>query len=122
MWPRMLGAHAMSFRDLPSVTRLLLLLDRFFPSAAALIALARYVVMHEEHPFRPGASSGSLGWFEWADASRYLRAALAWSHLDFRGSEHWYPPGYPFLGALGRALTPAQPFYVPDVLALMAAG
>lgn len=97
-------------------------LDKLVPAAAALLAAVCYVLAHSAHPFRPLPDQPTSGWFGWADAGKYLRAAVAWSGFDLRPGEHWYPPGYPMLGALGRALTPGHPFYVPDLVALVGAG
>ncbi len=97
-------------------------LDRVVPGAAALLAALLYAAAHHWSPLRPVEGIVPSGWFTWFDAGHYLRAAIAWSHLDLRASEHWYPPGYPILGALGHAVTPVQPFYLPDLFALSLAG
>ena len=96
-------------------------LDRVLPVACAVCAVALYALAHHRHEVRPVTDAHPSGWFTWFDAGRYLRVALAWTRWDLRASEHWYPPGYPVLGALGHALTPVQPFYLPDALALFAA-
>ncbi|GAC1343270.1 MAG: hypothetical protein NVSMB18_18740 [Acetobacteraceae bacterium] len=96
-------------------------LDRLAPVAAALIAIVAYVDAHERHPVLPNSVEGRTGWFTWYDAGKYLRAAIAWSKFDLRPSEHWYMPGYPILGTVGRAFTPVQPFFLPDAFCLAAA-
>lgn len=98
----------------------LALADRFVPVLAVVLALALYAVAYHFHPNRPTPGIPHSGWFGWFDDAKYLRAALAWSHLDLSAAEHWYPAGYPILGAIGLALTPVRPFYLPDALALAA--
>jgi len=93
--------------------------DRVVPGAGVLLAGLLYAVAHYRHPLRPITELSRSGWFNWFDADKYRKAALAWTHFDLRASEYWYPPGYPILGALGHALTPVQPFFVPNALALM---
>ena len=93
--------------------------DRIVPAIAVLIAGVFYALAHHRSPLRPTALRP--GWFSWFDAAKYLHAAIAWAHLDLHPASHWYPPGYPMMGAIGYAFTPTQPFYIPDGLSLMAA-
>lgn len=97
-------------------------LDRAMPAITTLLLAAIYVASHHWHPQRPTTTAVPSGWFNWWDASQYLRAAIAWSHFDLRPSEHWYLPGYPILGAIGYYITPVQPFYFPNLFLLLATG
>ncbi len=60
------------------------------------------------------------GWWSWWDQSWYLESALAWSQGRLDPALHWYPPGYPMFGALFTAVTPADPFMIPNLLCLAA--
>ena len=73
------------------------------------------------HAALPHAPPSNYGWWSWWDQSWYLQAALAWSHLYLDPAMHWYPPGYPMLGALFTRVTPADPFMVPDLACMVAA-
>jgi hypothetical protein len=55
------------------------------------------------------------GWWAGFDQSAYLRAARAWDAGNLDPAAHYYLPGYPLLGAVFAWLTPAQPFFLPDL-------
>jgi hypothetical protein len=85
-----------------------------------LVVAVVYAVTHRtniDHPHAVGE-----GWWRWWDQGHYLRAAHAWAHLDLDPEKHWYFPGYAVIGALFVWLKPAQPFYLPDLIALLAFG
>ena len=69
----------------------------------------------------PGAPPAGYGWWSWWDQSRYIEAALAWSHGVLAPADHWYLPGYPLLGAAFARLTPDQPFMLPDLACMVGA-
>ncbi len=70
--------------------------------------------------YAKGAPVGRYVGAAWFDQSQYLMAARAWATWDLDPRHHWYLPGYPLLGALGATITPAQPFWLPDLLCLLA--
>jgi len=65
---------------------------------------------------------GVTGWWIWNDQGLYVKAARAWAAGNLDPLQHWYFPGYPLLGAAFSLLTPIQPFYLPDLLCLLAFG
>ena len=86
-----------------------------------LVATAAvYIWAHAVHGLGPRSSVPPDGWWHWSDQGRYVRAALAWASGDLDPARHWYLPGYPLLGAAFAWLTPAQPFYLPDLAGLVA--
>lgn len=81
--------------------------------SAVCFYLARYL----SYSALPEVSSKyPLGWWGWWDQSLYLRSAHALSMLDFRAESHWYPLGYPVLGAIFYKILPVHPFLLPDLL------
>lgn len=86
-----------------------------------VLATAIYARQHAAHPWRPAAARLDQGWWAWWDQGRYLDAALAWAAGDFDPARHFYLPGYPLLAAPFVHLTPAQPFWLPDLACLLAA-
>jgi hypothetical protein len=84
---------------------------------AALYTL-RYLRFHA----RPGIDlQYPLGWWGWWDQLKFLKSALALAHFDFAPAQHHYPFGYAMLGALFVRITPAHPFFVVDLAALLIA-
>jgi len=57
-----------------------------------------------------------LGWWGWFDQGQYLQSARALSHFDFAPQSHWYPLGYPFLGALFYRTVPNHAFFIPNLV------
>lgn len=85
------------------------------------VAGLAYIVAYRNHPevrLHPALPS----WWSWTDQGRYLRAAHAWAAGDLDPTQHWYPAGYPLLGAAFLWLMPGQPFYVIDLVCLLATG
>ncbi len=99
--------------------------------AACLLALRFLELHHAIAPTVVPTSFGEpvpgwkpapgFGWWSWFDQNLYLQAALAWIRGDLSPAAHWYPPGYPLLGAAFARLTPLDPFMVPDLLCEVAA-
>lgn len=87
------------------------LLDRLVVAAALLLSAIRYAVHAPLH---------DPGWGRWIDQSMYLRSAHAWAAGVLDPEQHWYLPGYPLLGAAFAVITPGQPFWIPDLLCLLA--
>ena len=80
-----------------------------------------YAIRHQMHGNHP-RGLGMTGWWLWDDQGYYIRAARAWAAGNLDPAQHWYLPGYPLLGAAFVWLTPIQPFYLPDLLGLIAYG
>ena len=76
---------------------------------------AFYVFAYLAAPALPGEFEFPLGWWGWSDQGRYLRSAEAFSRLDFRGSEHYYPFFYSLLAAPFVRLMPIHPFFILDL-------
>ena len=62
---------------------------------------------------------GALGWNGWFDQSSYLKSATALAHGNLQSSQHWYPLGYPLLGAPFVYVTPDEPFFFPNLALLL---
>jgi hypothetical protein len=69
--------------------------------------LARYLGMGD----LPGNSPHPLGWWVWWDQSQYLKSAAAFAVGDLDPNQHWYPLGYPLLGALLFKIAPTHVFF-----------
>lgn len=61
-------------------------------------------------------------WWVWADQGRYLRAAQALAQGDWSAGRQWYEPGYALLAAPFIGVTPADPFFIPDLVCYLASG
>ncbi len=87
---------------------------------AALLVFSYGVgILHNQS--RPGAQAlYPLGWWGWFDQGQYLRSLRAFAALDLRPSEHWYPLGYPLLGAPFASALPSEPFLLVDLACLLA--
>lgn len=81
--------------------------------------LARFIHLYVQYPMVPTSPDFGSGWYNWTDQSRYFRSSLAWAHLDFDASQHWYLPAYPLIGALFVALHPADPYLIPNLLCFL---
>ena len=93
----------------------------FATGAMLVVTGLAYVLAYRNHPnvrLHPTLPS----WWAWTDQGRYLRAAQAWAAGDLDPAQHWYPAGYPLLGAAFLWLMPGQPFYVIDLVCLLATG
>jgi hypothetical protein len=95
--------------------------DRVVVWSILLLTALDYMVRHQMHWNHP-RSLGMTGWWLWDDQGYYIRAARAWAAGNLDPAQHWYLPGYPLLGAAFAWLTPVQPFYLPDLLCLIAFG
>ncbi|MGF6599993.1 hypothetical protein P3T23_004727 [Paraburkholderia sp. GAS448] len=72
------------------------------------------------YPATPGNSQQfPLGWWGWADQGEYIRSARAMADFDFSSSKHFYPPLYPFLGAIFVHWLPNHPFWFVDLASLL---
>jgi hypothetical protein len=60
-----------------------------------------------------------LGWWGWFDQGQYFRSAAALSRFDLRPESHWYPLGYPALGAILYPIVPTHAFLIPNVLCFL---
>ncbi len=69
----------------------------------------------------PRQPPAGFGWWSWSDQHFYLESALAWAQGRLDPALHWYPPGYPLLGAAFTRLTPLDPFMLPDLACVVAA-
>lgn len=107
----------------PSWVRVAPLLDAPRVTALLLLALAvLYVVAYGLDPSVPGHDRvHPTGWWGWFDQGRYLASARAFASGDLSTSAHWYPMGYPLLGALFVGLMPDHPFFVIDLVCFLAA-
>lgn len=95
--------------------------DRFIVWAVLLLTGADYMIRHQMHGNHP-KTLRMTGWWLWDDQGYYIRAARAWVAGNLDPAQHWYPPGYALLGAAFVWLMPIQPFYLPDLLCLIAYG
>lgn len=80
-----------------------------------------YVFAYRTHPLYPGSGAGatSRGWWTWTDQQRYLEEAGAIAHGRLNPTSYHYPIGYPALGSLLVRLSPAHPFFVPDLMLIL---
>jgi hypothetical protein len=95
--------------------------DRVVVWAILILTGVDYMIRHQMHWNHP-RTLGMTGWWLWDDQGYYIRAARAWAAGNLDPAQHWYLPGYPLLGAAFAWLTPVQPFYLPDLLCLVAFG
>lgn len=100
---------------------LLSIADRFVPLLSLVILAAVFVWARARDPLLP-TTSPTHGWENWYDQRKYLEAAQAWLAGDLRPLHHWYMPGYPLLGAAFHAITPGDPYLIPNLACLLAAG
>ncbi len=89
-------------------------------AALTLLLVAIFLIAHAHYLGVPAAYTEGGGWSTWADQSKYLEAARAWAAWDLTPARHWYPPGYPLLGALLLPITPSDRFLLPDLACLIA--
>jgi hypothetical protein len=96
-------------------------LGRLATLGSLLLAVLLFCIVHHEHPARPTAGVVGNGWWFWFDQSHYLAAAQAFARFDFSPAAQNYEPGYAALAAPFVRLTPADPFFVPNLAALLLA-
>lgn len=95
--------------------------QQFAPIFAAMLAVffvARYLAIGE----LPGNSTHPLGWWSWWDQSQYLKSANALATGNLNLAQHWYPLGYPLLGALFVKLMPMHAFFFINLASFIAFG
>ncbi len=63
--------------------------------------------------------TAAMAWWVWWDQGLYQKAAVAWANGVTDPAFHWYLPGYPLLGAAFVRVTPADPFLLPNLAALL---
>ena len=102
----------------------------WWPGAAAswavpLVALALacwYALRYLGDASLPGNSPAEpLGWWGWFDQSMTLRSTAALAHWNLDPSQHHYPLGYALLGVPSYFKAPNHPFFLVDLLSLLAA-
>ena len=94
---------------------------RTIVAAGTAILVAYYGLGSWHNQGRPGARAlYPQGWWGWFDQGRYLRSVQAFARFDLRPGEHWYPLGYPLLGAPFAGLLPRHPFLLVDLACLLA--
>ena len=78
-----------------------------------------YTFFYLKQPALPGNDlAHPEGWWGWFDQGQYLREAKAFLHHDLNPANYFYPPLYPFFGAIFIALGLNQhPFFFIDGLA-----
>ncbi|KJU86845.1 conserved hypothetical protein, membrane [Candidatus Magnetobacterium bavaricum] len=54
------------------------------------------------------------GWWGWSDQSLYMQSVAALARFDFRPEIHFYPIGYPAMGAIFYRVMPLHPMLVPN--------
>lgn len=88
-----------------------------------LLVGVAFVAGHFLHPLYPGDGPDAVtrGWWTWNDQQRYLAEAAAIATGTLDAKTFAYPVGYPALGALLWRWMPADPFFVPDLLLVLAA-
>ena len=82
-----------------------------------------YSAAYFSHPLFPGfdESGPARGWLTWTDQNRYLVESLAIVQLRLDAASYFYPIGYPLLGAVFVKWMPNNPFFVPDLVFIVAA-
>jgi len=88
--------------------------------AATFVATALFLWAYIRQLGRPSSVDPTSGWWAWWDQGHYLRSALAWARGDLDPESHWYPVGYPLLGALSLRLFGFDPFFLTNLFSLVA--
>ena len=82
---------------------------------AVLAFMVAYTAVYWLDRQTPG--NGRYGnWWRWHDQKMFRAAAEALGHLHYGPEAHYYPIGYPLLGAPFAALWPEHLFFVPNLL------
>lgn len=81
-----------------------------------------YTWAYVQHPLNPGAgpAEARLGWWSWADQYKYLQATEALAAGKVTREVYHYPLGYSALGVPFVRWLPAHPYFVPDLLLVLA--
>ena len=89
-------------------------------AALALTLIAVFLFVHSRYLGLPSYGTETGGWRDYADQSKYIEAARAWSEWDLTPTRHWYPPGYSLLAAPLLRLTPHDRFLLPNLACMLA--
>ncbi|MBF0338530.1 MAG: hypothetical protein HQL05_11940 [Nitrospirae bacterium] len=79
--------------------------------------ISLYLVAYFLCPSMPTMSQ--QGWWGWWDQSLYIKSIAAFARLDFAMESHFYPIGYPAMGAIFYKLMPLHPLLVPNIFFLV---
>jgi hypothetical protein len=81
-----------------------------------------YTIAYVSHPLLPRMNPllERDGWWTWFDQFTYWQAAAELTQYRLTAERYYYPLGYPLLGALGWKLTPAHPFFWPNLALVVA--
>ncbi|MBF0606063.1 MAG: hypothetical protein SFH39_05695 [Candidatus Magnetobacterium sp. LHC-1] len=79
--------------------------------------IALYLVAYFLCPSMPTTSQP--GWWGWWDQSLYIKSIAAFAMLDFGMESHFYPIGYPAMGAIFYKLMPLHPMLIPNIFFLI---
>lgn len=88
-----------------------------------LLALAAlYAWAYQRHALNPGsAPTGQrVGWWSWSDQYKYLRSAQELATGRVTPETYHYPLGYAGLAAPFVRWLPAHPFFIPNLLLVLA--
>jgi hypothetical protein len=85
----------------------------------ALALIAIFLFVHSRYLGLPSYGTETGGWRDYADQSKYIEAARAWSEWDLTPSRHWYPPGYALMAAPFLWLTPHDRFLLPNLACML---
>lgn len=74
------------------------------------------------HPLNPGTAPAEdrVGWWSWSDQYKYLLATQDLAAGKVTRATYHYPLGYPALGVPFVRLLPAHPYFVPNLLLVLA--
>lgn len=103
------GLNALRITDVPARVRI-----TTFTVILATFA-AGYVIAYLSAWALPGSFNAPLGWWGWTDQGLYLKSAQAFSHLDLRDLQHWYPPLYSLSAAPFVRIMPIHSFFIVDI-------
>jgi len=83
---------------------------------------AWYGWAYAHHPLNPGGIpvEQRAGWWSWSDQYKYLRSAQMLAAGQVTPETYHYPLGYAALGAPFVRWLPVHPFFVPNLLLLLA--
>lgn len=90
-----------------------------FVVAFCLVCSLAFAGAYLSVQFLPGDEPDELGWWAWFDQQRYLASVEGLTRGEFRPGQHFYPPGYPLLGAIFHPFLPRHPFFFPNLAAFV---
>lgn len=81
-----------------------------------------YTWAYWTHPLNPGSApvADRVGWWSWSDQYKYLLATQDLAAGRVTRETYHYPLGHSVLGAPFVKLWPAHPYFVPDLLLVLA--